>query len=152
MILDVICNILSSYFYMWMATYSDTLEYSSKYLTIHIFFEVVFVMGMVVKLLTDYHLPGGTEPIRDIETIVRKYLYSWVFVLDTITVIPFTEIIGTEHSELFYILKIYRMIYVMKYFSLGVIFKSIKDKMLEQNLEKVRRDPVYAEDTFNDNN
>ena len=44
------------------------------------------------------------------------------------------------------------MIFVLKYFDIGSIFKEIKDKLLYRNVEKVRRDPIYAEDTFNDNN
>lgn len=137
---------------MWLATFGDQIEYTSLCSSIHIFFEVVFVLGMLVKLLTDYHMPGETEPIRDLELIARKYIYSWVFVLDLTSVIPFSQLLPVSHSELFYIIKIYRMIFVLKYFSLGIIFKAIKDRMLLKNLEKVRRDPVYAEDTFNDNN
>jgi hypothetical protein len=44
------------------------------------------------------------------------------------------------------------MIYVLKYFSIGVIFKAIKEKMHEINIERARRDPIYAEDYSKDNN
>jgi hypothetical protein len=67
------------------------------------------------------------------------------------TIIPFQKM-QMPGSELFYIIKVYRMIYVLKYFSIGVIFKAIKDKMHQINLEKVRRDPIYAEDNTHDNN
>ena len=107
---------------------------------------------MFVKLLRDFHLPGEPEPVHDLETCVRKYIYSWVFVLDFITIIPFHKMLPMPKSELFYIIKVYRMIYVLKYFSISFIFKAIKDKMHQINLEKVRRDPIYAEDNTHDNN
>jgi hypothetical protein len=75
---------------MWMATFGDDLNYDSSYLNIHIAFEILFVCGMVVKLITDFHLPGDTEPVRDPEIIIYRYIKSWVFVLDLLTVIPFT--------------------------------------------------------------
>jgi hypothetical protein len=78
---------------MWIATFGDEVEYDGSVMTIHITFEVFFVFGMLVKLITDFHQPGDTEPIRDLETIIRKYIYSWVFVLDVITVIPITQMI-----------------------------------------------------------
>ena len=102
---------------------------------------------MFIKLLTDFHLPGEMEPVRDLEVIIRNYVYSWVFVLDFTTIIPFTQMLESmQQSELFYIIKVYRMIYVLKNFSIGVIFKAIKEKMHEINIEKARRDPAYAED------
>ena len=113
-----------------MATFGHQIEYTSFVLSTHIFFEVVFVLGMLMKLISDFYLPGETEPIHDLEIIVRKYIYSWVFVLDLFSLIPFTQMFPVENSELFYIFKVYRMIFVLKYFDLGNIFKEIKDKML----------------------
>ena len=135
-----------------MASFGEQIDYGSSILTTHIFFEVVFCFGMLMKLISDYTMPGETEPIRDLEIIIRKYMYSWVFVLDLFSLIPFTQMFPVTNAELFYIFKVYRMIFVLKYFDLGNFFKMIKDKMLQMNIEKVRRDPVYAEDTFNDNN
>lgn len=87
---EFILNILSAYFYMWMATFYEDLDHNLTYLNIHIAFEILFVLGMVVKLITDFHLPGDTEPVRDPETVFYRYIKSWVFVLDLITVIPLT--------------------------------------------------------------
>ena len=44
------------------------------------------------------------------------------------------------------------MIYVVNQFSLGLIFKTIKDYLLRKNQEKCKNDPDFGEDTMNDNN
>ena len=58
---------------MWMATFGDSIDYNNDYLHIHIMFEIQYVIGMFIKLITDYQIPGEVEPVKDLEIIARNY-------------------------------------------------------------------------------
>ena len=41
---------------------------------------------------------------------------------------------------------------MLKYFNIKQIMKQIQDTLLERSNERIKHDPIYAEDTINDNN
>ena len=86
---------------------------------------------MIVKLLKDFVSElDDIKPVQDLEAIILNYIYSYVFIADLITLIPFTQIFSTwMFSEVFYVIKIYRMIFVLKYLKIKVMFKRIQDKL-----------------------
>ena len=87
---------------------------------------------MIVKLLKDFVSElDDIKPVQDLEAIILNYIYSYVFIANLITLIPFTQIFSTwMFSEVFYVIKIYRMIFVLKYLKIKVMFKRIQDKLL----------------------
>ena len=117
----MICNILSlvsSYIYLYMAAYIQTVSglYDPEQKQYEFFFyfnwtmEVIFFIKIGTEFLTDYQ-EKDLKIIRDFEKIVIRYLKGQ-FIFDLITVIPFDYFIQIDggYSRLFYLLKILRLI------------------------------------------
>ena len=41
---------------------------------------------------------------------------------------------------------------MLKYLNIKTILKQVQDTLLNRSIERVKKDPIYAEDTLNDNN
>ena len=150
---DVILCIVSSYIYVWIATFGEGSE-QSNFHYVHLFFEVFFSFSILQRFLTDYTNEGESEPVHNLLKIVRRYFYSWSFVLDFIPIIPFHIIfhnIGRQ-AKLFFLLKILRMIKGLSFFNVTLLFNAIK-KGLQNRLEnRIANQPHIGEDTEVDHN
>lgn len=107
--LDIWCCICSSYLYAYMGTYGpDALHYWADWLLISM--NVVFCLTIVKSFLTSFTPDGEMEPIVSLKLIARRYRNFGTFYSDVICQFPFVWIFEglTEHSRLFYFIKIYR--------------------------------------------
>ena len=117
-------------------------------------FELMFIFGMIINLLKDFISElDDTKPVTDLEDIIRHNLYSWSFVCDVITLIPMTQIFSSwKFCETLYVVKLYRGMSMLKYLNIKTTLKHVQDTLLNRSIERAKRDPLYAEDTLNDNN
>lgn len=124
--LDIMFCILSSYIYLWYATFGPAEE---KYYWIEIFFESFFFVSMIVSFLTDFKHEGEIESEKRLSVIVKRYGFSYQFIYDFIALIPIAIIFRDKgkYIKIFYCLKIFRMIKGLNFFNVKLIFESIKN-------------------------
>ena len=64
-LLDVLCCLISSYFYAYMAAFQDPKRGDSLFILM-VFFETVFAISIMLKFLVEYVKDGQTIPTRDL--------------------------------------------------------------------------------------
>ena len=110
-VFDILCCLASSYIYLWLATFGEdqkaagTLCYpdmnesqreqfnkdaSSTY-TLVLAFEIIFLISIITKFLTDFRPDGETEHVKSLTKISSRYLHG-DFLSDFIPLIPLTFI------------------------------------------------------------
>lgn len=82
-------------------------------------------MTILIKFLVSYTPEGSTNPERDLTKISKRYLKNG-FVMEFITVIPFTSLSLGGYERLFYLIKVLRLFIGFKVFNVHLIMQRIK--------------------------
>ena len=53
------------------------------------FFEIGFAITLVTRFFTEYRINGEPAPVRDLTKIIKRYFFSYSFVIDFVPQIPF---------------------------------------------------------------
>ena len=81
---NIVLSIVSSYTFIWLAAFGELSHQEDGNFTyyLNMLFEVFFFVSMMLRFITDFVEEGGTEPVRDLKIISKRYLYSWGFFID----------------------------------------------------------------------
>jgi hypothetical protein len=170
-IFDISCCLASSYFYLWLATFGEDQKGATCYpdmskaeraqfdkdgattLQMVLAFEIIFLISIITKFLTDYRPDGETEHVKSLTKISSRYLHG-DFLSDFIPLIPLTYIFKNYfcQAKLFYIIKTVRVLNGFKLFNVGNIFQNIKVLSQTRMERLIKSDQSLAEDMDQDHN
>lgn len=148
--LDAFSCIVSSYLFVFMATFSDFQVGETLY-HVAIGFEILFFLSMVKCFFTEYTPEGQTHSVKSLSLIAKNYIAKG-FWLDLIAIVPIPFVFRGYHEliKLFYLLKIVRMTRGIELFE-GSAFMGAVKKLSQKRMEKqIEEDPIFAEDYIND--
>lgn len=122
--IDILSCIISSYLYAYMGTFgSNSLTTTGDRMVT--FFEVVFVLSIIINFTTEYKPDGISKPVRDFKKIAIRYLHNG-FIMDLLMVIPFNYIFGRRrNSKLAYFIKTYRLVKGIRIFNVSQLISRI---------------------------
>lgn len=173
-VFDIMCCLASSYFYLWLATFGEDQKGAktnqcypnmskaekaqfdqdgAATYQIVLAFEIIFLVSIITKFLTDYRPDGETEHVKSLTKISSRYLHG-DFLSDFIPLIPFTYIFKHYlcQAKLFYIIKTVRVLNGFKLFNVGNMFGKIKELSQSRMERLIKNNQSLAEDMDEDHN
>lgn len=133
-VIDLICSIISSYLYGWMAVFGQIEADGTKnYFVIYAdyTFFVIFSITILITFVTDYKPQGETQSVKNLEKIAKRYLKD-KFIYDFIAIIPFHWLhdmsyeSGNHRWNTLFLIKIIRMRKVNEIFNVQQFMKEVK--------------------------
>ena len=147
----VLCCFSSSYIYGYLAMFGHDGNRDNTLETTTYVYEAIFIIAIGIEFITDFPKKGtGTNGVnvRDLSIIATKY-FKGNFAFDVFPLIPF-ERIPWDHSRVFYLTKVVRIILGFKILNVGSMMESIK-AINKKKLDKIiEEDPIAAEDNIKD--
>lgn len=113
-VFEVLCCIISSYMYAYMAAFgihNNDVTINVDLRIADIFFFVVFTISILMNFLRDFVPEGETQACKDLKKIAQRYLLGQ-FSLDFVAWVPFQFIIDFDQHRLLnclYAIKIIRL-------------------------------------------
>ena len=128
---QIICCLLSSYYYAWLSCFGFTVNDPLSHFWIHIFFEGIFLIAIGLNFITEYSNlgpDGETKPVRDLGKIASNYMKG-DFWPEFIVWIPLYAMIWDlhEYSKLINIIKLYRIKKGYEVFDVAKILDACKE-------------------------
>jgi len=116
-------------------------------------FEIIFLISIITKFLTDYRPDGETEHVKSLTKISSRYLHG-DFLSDFIPLLPLTFIFKNSlcQAKLFYIIKTVRVLNGFKLFNVNDMFVRIKKASQSRMQRKIDSDERLKDDMDEDHN
>ena len=135
-VIEVLCSLLSSYFYAYMGAFVAP-KWGERNFTIMLGFEFIFLCSMAFNFLKEFTRDGQVTPTRDLRLIAENYMRGDFF-FDLIQIIPFPLILSLEdgRESRFYVIKCTRVIDGFRIFDIKKVMAFIR-KFYKNRLEKV---------------
>ena len=154
---EVLCCIISSYMYAYMAAFginNNDLTINVDLRIADIFFFVVFTVSIIMNFLRDFVPEGETQACKDLKKIANRYLHGQ-FSLDFIAWVPFQFIIDFNQHRLLnclYAIKIIRLRSGLQYFNIFYLMGHVKRGMKYYSEYKIAKQPTLADSKDTDQN
>lgn len=122
-------------------------SHDSTFATANYLYEAIFIMAIGIEFITDFPKKGTGSTgvnVRDLSQIASRYAKGNL-AFDVFPLVPF-ERIPWNHSRIFYLTKVVRIILGFKILNVGNMMESIKainKKKLDRIIEE---DPIAAEE------
>lgn len=118
-------------------------------------FDFFFLCCIVKKFLTEYTPQGESLPVRNIQMIATRYLFSGFFI-DFILWLPFNfigEALGEkQRSRDLLFIKLFRLYPALQSFDTFALRQWMIKANIRLNQERISQDPSIGEDQVNDDN
>lgn len=112
----ILLNFWSSFIYAYCSTYMEHLSESAmiRFKILDQFFEIIFVLSMILNCFVEYHYPASKFVERDLKTLIKLYVKDGRFIYDLVTIVPYHRIfrpwLALKYYRLFYLVKVTRII------------------------------------------
>ena len=110
-VIDIVCCLISSYSYVWLAYFGDDIDYVNIF-RLKIIFELIFTISIILKFVTSFIEEGETLPENDHKLIYENYRDNGGMKGDLITWFPiifFFDCSKAKFFRLFYLIKVFRI-------------------------------------------
>ena len=95
--LDILCCLVSSYMYAYIAVFKNEIGYAKVGTTtlcdLVFFFELIFMLSILFKFFLEFKLEEEPLPIRNLKRIAVRYIKSQEFLRDFIPIIPLAHLV-----------------------------------------------------------
>ena len=127
----------------------ENLETYRQFETAFTVFELYFAADMVSEFITAY-VDENNNLVKDLRKIRMRYLKN-DFIMDFITLIPFTKLFHFSHSRFLFFIKCLRIIKAFKLLNVRKFNQNIR-VIMKNNHTKICQDPNKANDRDTDYN
>jgi hypothetical protein len=159
-VIDLICSIISSYVYGWMAVFGTiSADGEPNYAVIYLdyTFFIIFTITILITFITDYTPQGENTSVKNLEKIAKRYLGD-KFIYDFIAIIPFHWLMDMSHKNgnhrwnTLFLIKVIRMRKISDVFNIQMFMNEVKQISYSRLERMIESDPELAENQRLDNN